>query len=198
MTEDPDALPLPPPPRDPGGRYRVVLVCRGNICRSPIAAVVLADRVRRAGLEVEVESAGTGGWHVEDPMDERAAAVLTAHGYDAGGHRARQIEAGWFDEGAGAGAGAGHDLVLVMDESNLGDVLELRGDGAPHGPDDRVRLFRDFDPQGGPTAGPADRVVPDPYYGAADGFEEVLAMVERTADGLVAVLRQVLGRPGSA
>jgi protein-tyrosine phosphatase len=77
-------------------RYRVAVVCLGNICRSPMAAVVLSDRVERAGLsdEVEIVSSGTGGWHVGGPMDERAARVLTTHGYDATRHRARQFDAG--------------------------------------------------------------------------------------------------------
>ena len=98
--------------------YRVALVCLGNICRSPMAAVVLADHVARAGLsdEVEVVSAGTGPWHVGQPMDDRAAATLGAAGYDASRHRAQQIDAGWFDT---------CDLVLVMDEQNLHDVTAL-------------------------------------------------------------------------
>jgi protein-tyrosine phosphatase len=148
--------------------HRVAVVCLGNICRSPIAEVVLRDRLDSAGLaeRVEVLSAGTGGWHVGGPMDERAAAVLTGHGYDASRHRARQVDPEWL---------ATLDLVLAMDEQNLRDLEPLV---AP----DRLRMFRDFDPE----AGPGDRDVPDPYYGGDDGFDDVLAMVERTADSLVA------------
>ena len=154
--------PRTPEPRRPG-TYRVALVCLGNICRSPMAHVVLEERLAGAGLadRVEVTSSGTGGWHVGNPMDSRAAATLTRAGYDASRHRARQ----W--------AGNEADLTLAMDAQNLADI---------GGRSDRVMLFRDFDPDdpGGD--------VPDPYYGGDSGFEEVLAMVERTAAALVAEL----------
>lgn len=154
-----------PAARTPG-RYRVAVVCLGNICRSPMAHVVLSAKVEDAGLadRVEVVSAGTADWHVGKPMDPRAAATLTAAGYDATRHRAQQYVATWRDE---------LDLVLVMDGSNLADV---------GGEDERVRLFRAFDP-----VDPGGEV-PDPYYGGDEGFEEVLAMVERTSDRLVARL----------
>jgi protein-tyrosine phosphatase len=157
-----------PAPRDPG-RYRVALVCLGNICRSPMAHVVLESRLDDAGLGdvVEVTSSGTGGWHVGDPMDPRAAATLTRAGYDATRHRARQYDASWAER---------NDLVLAMDHDNL-DNLEDLGGVSP-----RVMLFCAFDPvdPGGD--------VPDPYYGGDAGFEEVLSMVERTSDHLVAAL----------
>ncbi|HYH35045.1 MAG TPA: low molecular weight protein-tyrosine-phosphatase [Nocardioides sp.] len=160
-----------PPARTPG-RYRVALVCLGNICRSPMAHVVLEERLAAAGLGdvVEVTSSGTGGWHEGRPMDERAAATLAAAGHDPSRHRARTFDAGWHDE---------HDLVLAMDATNLRDV---------GGAGERTRLFRDFDPvdPGGD--------VPDPYYGGPAGFEEVLRMVERTSTALVAALRRELGR----
>jgi protein-tyrosine phosphatase len=152
-----------PPAREPGA-YRIELVCLGNICRSPMAHVVLEARLADAGLDqVAVSSSGTGDWHVGNPMDRRAAATLTAAGYNASRHRARQ-----HDPGSPA------DLVLAMDAQNLSDL---------GGPSDRVRLFRDFDPleRGGD--------VPDPYYGGDSGFEEVLAMVDRTAAALVDELR---------
>jgi protein-tyrosine phosphatase len=167
-----------PAPRTPG-RYRVAVVCLGNICRSPMAHVVLEELVAKAGLDerVEVVSAGTGGWHVGNPMDRRAAAILTAHGYDATRHRARQFARSWIED---------CDLVLAMDASNHADVLEHA-----HDPDewDRVRMFRDFDPR----AEEGDRDVPDPYYGHDDGFERVLAMVTRSAQGLVDELAALLG-----
>lgn len=160
-----------PPPRVPG-HYRIALVCLGNICRSPMADVVLAERAREAGLDdvIAVASCGTGDWHVGHPMDRRAAAVLTEHGYDASRHRARQFDPGWLDD---------HDLVLAMDGQNLADI-------GGHG--ERVRRFRDFDPEVDPGETGAD--VPDPYYGGPAGFEEVLRMVERTSTALVAALRQ--------
>ncbi len=160
--------PALPAPRAPG-RYRVGLVCLGNICRSPMADVVLRTRVDEAGLaaSVAVDSCGTGGWHVGDPMDRRAAATLTAAGYDPV-HRAQQFDDSWLED---------HDLLLAMDASNLADI---------GGRSERVRLFRDFDPVG--TGGE----VPDPYYGGDSGFEEVLSMVERTCAALVAALPAVL------
>jgi len=158
-----------PPQRD-SGSYRIAVVCLGNICRSPMAHVVLASRVADAGLDVSVDSFGTGDWHVGRPMDSRAAATLTAEGYDASRHRARQFTRALVDD---------FDLVLAMDSDNLADLRAL-------GVDDRLRLFRDFDP-----AGPGD--VPDPYYGGADRFGEVLAMVERTSDALVGELAGLRG-----
>ncbi|HEU5037570.1 MAG TPA: low molecular weight protein-tyrosine-phosphatase [Nocardioides sp.] len=156
-----------PQPRRPG-TYRVALVCLGNICRSPMAHVVLEERLADAGLDgrTEVTSSGTGGWHVGHPMDRRAAATLAGAGYDPTRHRARQWSGN--DE---------LDLVLAMDADNLADI---------GGRSDRVRLFRDFDPlePGGE--------VPDPYYGGDSGFEEVLAMVERTATALVDALVDAL------
>jgi protein-tyrosine phosphatase len=154
---------------------RVAVVCLGNICRSPIAEVVLRDRLGSAGLDerVEVLSAGTGGWHVGGPMDERAAAVLTGRGYDASRHRARQVDPEWL---------AGLDLVLAMDGQNRRDLEPLVDGG-------RLRMFRDFDPEADPDD-PDDRDVPDPYFGGDDGFDEVLAIVERTADALVATWQE--------
>jgi protein-tyrosine phosphatase len=137
-----------------------------------MAEVVLTDRLDAAGLsdEVQVESAGTGGWHVGGPMDDRAAALLTRHGYDATRHRARQFQPDWFDEA---------DLVLAMDASNHADLVAQ----APSA--DRVRMFREVDPRAGEDGG---LDVPDPYFGGDEGFEQVLAMIERTCDAWVAAL----------
>jgi len=183
----PDSLPAPPPPLE-AGRYRIALVCLGNICRSPMAQVVLESRLDDAGLgdRVEVESSGTGGWHVGNPMDRRAAATLTAAGYDATRHRARQYD---------AATSSRFDLVLAMDRDNLSNLGNLGNPGNPGNLGNlgdpgsvspRVRLFRDFDPVG--TGGD----VPDPYYGGDAGFEEVLTMVERTSASLAALVAHVL------
>jgi protein-tyrosine phosphatase len=168
--------PLPARTRPAGTPYRVAVVCLGNICRSPMADVVLNDRLDRAGLQgrVEVVSAGTGGWHVGGPMDRRAAALLTSHGYDASRHRAQQFGPDWFDD---------VDLVLAMDADNYADITAQ----GPHGP---VRMFRDYDPLVVEPDG--DRDVPDPYYGGDEGFDRVLAMVERTSDALVDALSEML------
>ncbi len=135
-----------------------------------MAEVVLTEKLADAGHDatVEVVSAGTGDWHVGQPMDRRAAALLASHGYDASRHRASTFDAGWFDT---------CDLVLAMDGGNLAD-LQAMLDGRDG---DRLRMFRDFDPR----AVGGDHDVPDPYFGGDDGFAAVLAMVERTADALV-------------
>jgi len=167
--------PLLPAPRENGGTtYRVAVVCLGNICRSPMARVVLTSRIRDARLDdrVEVESAGTGDWHVGKPMDRRAAAALAARGHDPSQHRAQQFGATWLEE---------YDLVLAMDTENLADITAL-------GSSERVRLFRDFDPR----ATGSDRDVPDPYFGGDEGFDRVLAIVERSADRLVEALLDAL------
>ncbi len=171
MTAGAEELPARTTP--PGTPYRVAVVCLGNLCPSPMADVELNDRIASAGLadRVQVVSAGTGGWHVGGPMDRRAAALLTTHGYDASRHVAQQFGPSWF---------ADLDLVLAMDADNYADVVA-------QGPAANVRMFRDFDPRATDT----DRDVPDPYYGGDDGFEAVLAMVERTSDALVAALQRV-------
>lgn len=149
----------------------MALVCLGNICRSPMAHVVLEERLVEAGLDdrVVVHSSGTGGWHVGDPMDPRAAAALTEAGYDPSRHRAQQYDDSWL---------ATHDLVLAMDADNLADL---------GGRSERVGMFRDLDP----VDPGAD--VPDPYYGGPDGFALVLAMVERTSDAVTEALADLLG-----
>jgi protein-tyrosine phosphatase len=162
-------------------RYRIAVVCLGNICRSPMAGVVLRDRISRAGLDdrVEVVSAGTGDWHVGNPMDRRAAAALATLGLDPTEHRAQQFQAAWFDS---------FDLVLAMDAANRDDLAALSIEvGADPS---RVSMFRDFDP----LADDTDREVPDPYYGGDEGFDTVLRIVQRTADHLVAWLEGQLLR----
>jgi protein-tyrosine phosphatase len=152
-------------PAPTGSPYRIGFVCLGNICRSPMADVVLTHLVDEAGLaaRVSVASSGTGDWHVGQPMDPRAAAELLSEGYDASAHRAQQFDAGWHD----------FDLLLAMDRSNLAEISE------GHGAGDRIRLFRSFDPLAD-AENPDDLDVPDPYYGQDEGFADVLAIIERT------------------
>ncbi|MEV5414399.1 low molecular weight protein-tyrosine-phosphatase [Thermopolyspora sp. NPDC052614] len=156
---------------------RICLVCLGNICRSPMAEVVLRSALERHGLTdvATVDSAGTGGWHVGEPMDERAAAALSAAGYDGSRHRARRFEERWFAE---------RDLILAMDRENLRALRRV----APPGSD--VRLLRSFDPDA-----PEGAEVPDPYYGGEEGFTRVLAMVEAAAEGVAEHVARVVGRP---
>lgn len=155
--------------------FSIMMVCLGNICRSPIAAAVLRAKLAAAGRgDVLVDSSGTGDWHVGEPADGRARSTLRAAGYDDT-HTARQFRAEDVTS---------YDLVLVMDEANLRDVTAM----APSA--NNVRKFRSFDPAAtNPDAGLAGIPdVPDPYYGGADGFIEVLAMVERTGDAIVEAL----------
>ena len=160
--------------------YRVCFVCTGNICRSPMAESVFRARVAEAGLDglVEADSAGTGGWHEGDPADPRTVSVLEEHGYD-GGHTARQFQPSWF---------ARLDLVIALDAGHLKALRRL----APSPKDAaKVRLLRSYDPAAGD-----DLDVPDPYYGAMDGFEECLEMVEAASTGLLTAVReQVEGQP---
>ncbi|WP_300008052.1 low molecular weight protein-tyrosine-phosphatase [Pseudonocardia sp.] len=148
----------------------IVFVCTGNICRSPIAEKVFAHELERAGLAdgVNVTSAGTGGWHVGGPADDRAVALLRAEGY-AHDHVARQVDA----EQLGA------DLIVALDDSHRRDLQRLVPER------DRVRLLRSFDP-----AAPEGAGVPDPYYGEEDGFAEVLAMVRAAVPGLLDWVRE--------
>lgn len=159
--------------------YRVCFVCTGNICRSPMAESVFRARITEAGLDglVEVDSAGTGGWHEGDGADPRTVAVLEASGYE-GDHTARQFQASWF---------ARLDLVIALDSGHLKALRQL----APTPQDaEKVRLLRSYDPAVG-----SDLDVPDPYYGRMDGFEECLEMVEAASLGLLATVQdQVEGR----
>ncbi|GHE44567.1 low molecular weight protein-tyrosine-phosphatase [Streptosporangium violaceochromogenes] len=151
-------------------RYHVCLVCLGNICRSPMAEVVLRRSLADHGLGdlVTVDSAGTSDWHQGGPMDERAAKTLADHGYDGSSHRAAAFSPDRF---------ARTGLVLAMDRENL-RALRRR---APAGAD--IRLLRSFDP-----AAPEGAEVPDPYYGGPEDFVGVLEMVEAACEGLAAHL----------
>ncbi|HET9737367.1 MAG TPA: low molecular weight protein-tyrosine-phosphatase [Solirubrobacteraceae bacterium] len=154
---------------------RVLFVCMGNICRSPTAEAVMRRLVREAGLEdrIEVDSAGTGGWHAGDPPDERATVAASRRGVTLDG-AARQVRADDFRE---------FDLLIAMDRENLRGLLAVAPDEAAG---DKVRLLREFDPA---SAGAPDLDVPDPYYGGDRGFETVLDMVEAACRGLLEELR---------
>jgi protein-tyrosine phosphatase len=152
----------------------VLTVCLGNICRSPTAEAALREAAERAGLEIEVRSAGTGGWHVGAPPDERMTRAAAEDDLVLTGAAAR-VTAADLVEAA---------LVLAMDSSNLADLERLADDA---GIEAEIRLFREFDPEAD-----GDLDVPDPYYGGPDGFAEVVRMVRRTADEVVAHLEREL------
>ncbi len=154
---------------------RILFVCMGNICRSPTAEAVMRRLVRDAGLEdrIEVESAGTGGWHAGDPPDTRATAAAAQRGVTLEG-AARQVRPDDFRE---------FDLLIAMDRENLRGLLAVAPDEAAS---EKVRLLREFDPT---SAGAPDLDVPDPYNGGDRGFETVIDMVEAACRGLLDELR---------
>ncbi|MFJ6832700.1 low molecular weight protein-tyrosine-phosphatase [Streptomyces sp. NPDC091209] len=154
--------------------YRVCFVCTGNICRSPMAESVFRAHVVEAGLGelVEVDSAGTDGWHEGDGADERTVAVLEGGGYESG-HAARRFQASWFSR---------LDLVVALDTGHLKALRRLATSAEDA---EKIRLLRSYDPT---AAGDLD--VPDPYYGHMDGFEECLEMVEAASPGLLAAVQE--------
>jgi protein-tyrosine phosphatase len=140
-----------------------------TLIRAELAAAGLAERV-------SVESAGTGDWHLGDPMDRGARAELARRGYDGSEHRARQIDPSWLDR---------FDLLIAMDASNLRN-LERMAAGRP-GLAGRIRLLRSFD-----RAAPDGAQVPDPYGGGPEQFAEVFDLVQAATRGLVAGLAGTL------
>ena len=145
---------------------RILFVCMGNICRSPTAEGVMRHLLAERGLEneIEVESAGTGGWHAGSPPDARSARAAAARGITLEG-AARQVTRADFEE---------FDLLVAMDRDNLTDLQAI----APPGTEHKVRLLL------------ADgRDVPDPYYGGPHGFENVLDLVEHACERLLDELR---------
>jgi protein-tyrosine phosphatase len=146
---------------------KLLMVCLGNICRSPTAEGVMRKLIREQGLdgEVEVDSAGTGSWHIGEPRDARATQAAQRRGYMLDGV-GRQVRPADFES---------YDLLIAMAASNLRDLRRL----APPGTEHKVRALREWDPEGGGD-------VPDPYYGGPDGFDEVLDIVERSSRALLA------------
>ncbi|WP_368497917.1 low molecular weight protein-tyrosine-phosphatase [Herbiconiux sp. A18JL235] len=171
-------------PRDPDEpadeAFRISMVCTGNICRSPMAEVVMRDLVDQAGLgdRVVVSSAGTGEWHVGEHADPRTVAALRARGYDGSLHRARQFDPSWFDR---------LDLVVALDRSH---ERVLRSWARSEEDRQKVRLLLSFDPE---YAGRSD--VPDPYYSDSAMFDSVLAMVEHSCKALFRQLEPAFRRP---
>jgi protein-tyrosine phosphatase len=157
---------------------RLLFVCLGNICRSPTAEGVMRSLLEREGLTdtIEIDSAGTGAWHVGNAPDARATQAARARGVTLEGH-ARQVRVNDFNY---------FDLLIGMDASNVSELARL----AP-GADARakVRLLREFDPA---NTGAHDFDVPDPYYGASGGFDEVFELVYAACEGLLAHVREGL------
>jgi protein-tyrosine phosphatase len=154
---------------------RILFVCMGNICRSPTAEGVMRRLLRDAGLDdaIEIDSAGTGGWHAGEPPDARATEAARLRGVRLEG-AARQVTAADFED---------FDLIVAMDRANLRELLALAPDEEAA---EKVRLLREFDPA---SADAGDLDVPDPYYGGERGFERVLDLVEAACRGLLGELR---------
>jgi protein-tyrosine phosphatase len=148
---------------------RILFVCLGNICRSPTAEGVFAKMAGEAGADVEVDSAGTSGWHIGDPPDRRAQTAAQRRGVNISRLQARKVVAEDF---------AAFDLILAMDDDNLAKLRQA----APADAKAELRLFLDYAPDTVRTA------IPDPYYGAGDGFELVLDLIEAASRGLLAEL----------
>jgi protein-tyrosine phosphatase len=143
---------------------RILVVCLGNTCRSPMGQGVIEHLAARAGLAVEVDSAGIGAWHAGKPPDPRGLATSIKRGYDTSAQRSRQITEADF---------TAFDLILAMDASNLARLREL----CPAGASPEIRLFH-----------PSGRDVPDPYYGELPDYELALDMIEEGARDLIAGL----------
>ncbi|OGA26313.1 MAG: phosphotyrosine protein phosphatase [Betaproteobacteria bacterium RIFCSPLOWO2_02_FULL_67_26] len=152
---------------------KILFVCMGNICRSPMAEGVFKHHVSEAKLDdwIASDSAGTHDYHIGEAPDARAQRIAGKRGYDLSRLRGRQVSRRDFDE---------FDYVLAMDEMNLRLLQRLCPTQHAH----KLRLFMEF------GADPQVREVPDPYYGGPEGFERVLDMVEQAARGLLDHLRE--------
>ena len=152
--------------------YRVLMVCMGNICRSPTAEVVTRACVKRneLGAKVEIDSAGTHGYHVGEAPDGRTQRAAALRGYDLSQLRARKVAPQDLDY---------FDLVLAMDKSNLDNLQRM----ALPAQQAKIKLFMDY------AENFEDEEVPDPYYGLGHGFDLVLDMVEDAAEGLIKDLK---------
>lgn len=146
-------------------KQRILLVCLGNICRSPMAEGILAHLIKERGLiqSIELDSAGTSAYHIGSSPDKRAQSVCLSKGVTLN-HQARQVQLSDFTK---------FDYILAMDKNNYNDLKKI----APH---ERLHLMREFDPEAN-----GDLDVPDPYYGGVEGFVEVYEMLHRSANVLL-------------
>ncbi|MEZ0602316.1 low molecular weight protein-tyrosine-phosphatase [Paraburkholderia sp. IW21] len=158
----------------------ICFVCLGNICRSPTAEGVMRHLVAEAKLaeRILIDSAGTGDWHIGQPPDDRAQHAAGRRGYALAGLRGRQIAAADFER---------FDLLIAMDDKNVAALRQA----CPAEQRDKIRLLMEFVPEADSRWGGAREVV-DPYFGDAEGFEQVLDQCEAACRGLIAALRPQL------
>ena len=147
---------------------RILFVCLGNICRSPAAEGVLRNKAKARGIDLVIDSAGTGAWHEGSSPDQRMQKAAKRRGYNLSNQRARAVELADFYS---------FDYLLAMDLRNHSDLLAM----APPNRECDIRLFLDF-------ADTQTRETPDPYYGGDAGFENVLDLIEDGVDGLLSHL----------
>lgn len=159
--------------------FRIIFVCTGNICRSPMAEVVLRALAHQRGLGSRVvsSSAGTGDWHLGERADDRTLQSLERHGYDGSQHRARQFSAASFAE---------NDLIVALDRTH---ERILRAWARSEDDEGKVTLLRAYDP----LASSMD--VPDPYYAGPEMFDSVLTMIETATRGLFSQLEPAVRAP---
>jgi len=146
---------------------KILMVCLGNICRSPMAEGIVRDRIEELGLDVELDSAGTGDYHIGEGPDKRAQANMRQNGHDISDLKARQFKAKDFDA---------FDRIFVMDQSNYQNVLSLARTDADK---EKVELFLNLASPG------SDAEVPDPYFGGESGFQHVYELLNESADKLM-------------
>ena len=144
----------------------ILFVCLGNICRSPSAEAVFAHKAQAAGVDVKIDSAGTGAWHQGEPPDPRAQAAGQLRGYSFEGQSARAVHDDDF---------AAFDQIFAMDSRNYEDLMRRCPPQYQH----KIRKLLDLTPDAGLTD------VPDPYYGGAKGFEHVLDLIEAASEALL-------------
>ena len=156
--------------------YRIITVCTGNICRSPMAEFMLAHAAAEARLDVEVDSAGTSAWEIGNPIDPRAKNVLAKHGITATEHVARTFNPAWF---------VSRDLILALDTDHYDALTALAPDDAAAA---KVHMLRSFDPEAAhlPTE---QQGIYDPWYGNARDFDESANLISAAIPGILALVR---------
>lgn len=148
-------------------KMKILMVCLGNICRSPLAEGILKQKVAQNQLSWEVDSAGTGSWHVGERPDPRSISIAASNGIDISGQRARQIQPADLEE---------FDLILAMDSSNYNDILKI--DANNKLTNGRLDLIMNF-------LSPGKNInVPDPYWND-DGFQQVFNMLDKACDRII-------------